>query len=271
LSPHLVAMNTYLLSETLFCLSLAAGAGMMTGLAKRPTGLTALALGGFLGAANLIRPSFQFFPFLLAGFIVWQFRLPQAKKLALILLTGFLIVLAPWHIRNLARFGKIADPKLQIDFLHHGMYPDFMFNGQRESFGFPYRFDPRSPKIAKNNSSVIRENHIFKESHRLMRVLHLPLVLLGWVGCILVWHPAAGRRLSPAGWVVARYFSLILLYFTALHMAGAPFPRYSVPLRPFLYGMSLFAAAWGWQYMRRWWAKRSGLTATTIQTREATK
>ena len=38
----------------------------------------------------------------------------------------------------------------------------------------------------------------------------------------------------------ARVVAALLLYFTILHIIGAPFPRYSVPLRPFQYGMALF-------------------------------
>jgi hypothetical protein len=40
---------------------------------------------------------------------------------------------------------------------------------------------------------------------------------------------------------MTRYISALLIYFTVLHMVGAPFPRYSVPLRPFQYAMALYA------------------------------
>jgi hypothetical protein len=33
---------------------------------------------------------------------------------------------------------------------------------------------------------------------------------------------------------------MLLLYFTLIHMVGAPFPRYSFPLRPLFYGLALF-------------------------------
>ena len=36
----------------------------------------------------------------------------------------------------------------------------------------------------------------------------------------------------------AQGISLLCVYFTALHMVGAPIPRYTVPLRPMLYAMA---------------------------------
>jgi hypothetical protein len=35
-------------------------------------------------------------------------------------------------------------------------------------------------------------------------------------------------------------YVLLLIYYTAFHMIGDPFPRYSTPLRPFLHGLALF-------------------------------
>jgi hypothetical protein len=32
----------------------------------------------------------------------------------------------------------------------------------------------------------------------------------------------------------------LILYFLAVHMVGAPFPRYGIPLRPIVYGLGLF-------------------------------
>jgi hypothetical protein len=77
--------------------------------------------------------------------------------------------------------------------------------------------------------------------------------------------------LAPTGLVVARFVSLVLLYFTAMHMVGAPFPRYSIPLRPFLYGMGLLTAAWGWQFLCRRWVKSKVLPVSMIETTEAMK
>ena len=76
----------------------------------------------------------------------------------------------------------------------------------------------------------------------LMRVTHWPLVLLGLAGALLVWLPSASRSLAPATLIGGRAASLLLLYFLLLHMVLAPYPRYSVPLRPTLYGLAMLAA-----------------------------
>ena len=44
--------------------------------------------------------------------------------------------------------------------------------------------------------------------------------------------------------LLARFISALLIYFTLLHMAGAPFPRYAVPLRPLLYAMAMFTLSY---------------------------
>jgi glucan phosphoethanolaminetransferase (alkaline phosphatase superfamily) len=78
-----------------------------------------------------------------------------------------------------------------------------------------------------------------------MHTLHWPLVLLALAGCIIIWLPASLTRLSEPQAFTARSISLLLIYFTLLHMVGAPFPRYSIPLRPLLYGMAMFTLAIG--------------------------
>lgn len=43
------------------------------------------------------------------------------------------------------------------NFLHHGMYPQFMYEGVPESRGFPYRYDPRAEKIGGDLPFVLKE------------------------------------------------------------------------------------------------------------------
>jgi hypothetical protein len=225
---------------------------------------------------------------------------------------GFTIVMAPWHIRNLVMLHRWSDDRLQISFLHHGMYPDFMYNSQKESYGFPYRFDPRSAEIAQNTMMVLNEiadrflskpaehafwylvkkpmafwswdivqgqgdvfvyavsktpywdQPIFEMQHGLMRCLHALLVLSGLFGCVLVWFTAAVQRLNPLGTATARFISLVLIYYTALHMLGFPEPRYSIPLRPFLYGMSLFAVRMIWVRLRFRFEGRNAIQVAAV-------
>ncbi|MCU0560199.1 MAG: glycosyltransferase family 39 protein [Desulfobacterales bacterium] len=299
LSPHLIVANVYLLTEALFCFFLVAAGWWASRSSRRRAWIITAVLGALLGAAYLIRPSLQLFPLLLALLLGRVLPGCGGFRPAAALLAGFLLVSAPWFGRNLAAIGHPTDPTLPIAFLHHGVYPDFMYNQKKESFGFPYRFDPRSAEISRSTGAVIREamdrfaaapmehavwyllkkplyfwswniiqgqgdafvypvnrtpytyDPVFVWSHRLMQWLHAPIVLLGLLGCVLALLPDAVRGVRPEAVAAVRFVSVMLLFFMFSHMIGAPFPRYSVPLRPLLYGMAVFAGAFVWRAAAR--------------------
>ena len=72
-----------------------------------------------------------------------------------------------------------------------------------------------------------------------MNSLHGLLTILALLTSIFVWFPLAKKMLSEKGLIVARFVSLLLIYFILVHIIGTPLPRYSVPLRPFIYGLSV--------------------------------
>jgi hypothetical protein len=84
------------------------------------------------------------------------------------------------------------------------------------------------------------EKMIFQWTHKMMKLLHGPLVVISLLGSLLAWIYPRPSGLGRNSVYVARFVAALLLYYTILHMIGAPFPRYSVPLRPFQYGMALF-------------------------------
>lgn len=93
--------------------------------AARAAGLALLAgLGG--GAATLIRPSWLLFiPFAMA--IGLTFGRPRVRHLAigLAMLTGFVVIMAPWWIRNWAVCGHFVPTSLQVGAsLYDGLNPD---------------------------------------------------------------------------------------------------------------------------------------------------
>ena len=288
LSPHLIVANSYILTETLFCMVLVLGALQLSKFFMRPSRFQAAAGGLVLGAASLIRPGLQYFPLVFAGILIGHYGMRKGLNFAAVLLLAYLSILSPWIIRNLTTLHLISDDTLKINFLHHGMYPEFKFEGIDESYKFPYRYDPRANEISKSTASVLyeiarrfrqepmrhlkwyiigkpdtfwswntvqgigdaffyrvyqtpyRSNMFFKLTHRLMYHLHWPLVFLGAIGCFLSWLPSLKGLFSEQSIQAARVISALILYFTAIHMIGAPFPRYSIPLRPFLYGMAIF-------------------------------
>ena len=80
----------------------------------------------------------------------------------------------------------------------------------------------------------------FKITHEIMRFIHLPLVIFPVIGSFIAWVPKDKLRLKKPGLFTVRCISLLFGYFILLHIAGAPFPRYSIPIQPIIYGMALF-------------------------------
>lgn len=287
-SPHLIMFNSYILSETLFCFILVLMASLICRYINHPSPWFSIILGLIMGIGSLIRPSLQFFPLLMAIFLLIHFGRKTGLKLAFSMLLGFILILSPWLIRNVITLGKISDKSLMINFLHHGIYPDFKYKQNPDSYRRPYKYDPKSKTISTNVSSVLREiknrfrtdplrhlkwfllkkpikfwswntvqGHgdfyvyyvsqtpysekiIFQWTQKMMKSLHGPLVIISMLGSLLVWLFPRPAGLAKNSIYVARFVAALLLYYTILHMMGAPFPRYSVPLRPFQYGMAMF-------------------------------
>ena len=80
--------------------------------------------------------------------------------------------------------------------------------------------------------------------------LHWPLTILALIASVAVWLPAVSRRLPADALFAARLLSLVMIYFIALHVVVAPYPRYGTPLRPITFGLALFAAATLWARAR---------------------
>lgn len=140
ISPHLVNIGIYLLTETLFMLLFWLGLWLLArGLApeQRRAGLLAAAV---LGLAALTRPVVQYLPFLLALWLIM--RTPASWRRWGGFVGVFLLVFGAWGVRNLISVGSFGDPLAMVATLQHGSYPDFMYRGLPASLGIPYRFDP---------------------------------------------------------------------------------------------------------------------------------
>ncbi len=290
ISPHLVTMNIYVLTETLFCFLVVTTCWAIARAGNNR--LWPFVVSGLLLAiSSLTRPAVQYFIVPWLAYLIWHFRDRQPLRRGVLVLFSFSLIFGIWTIRNLYTLGTTGDDTLMVGTLQHGAYPGFMYNDDPKTLGYPYRFDPKTPQINKSLAAVTEEiQHRFREepakylrwylfgkpialwswnmvegmgdvfeypvtstpydylpqfqlTHKVMYALHWPLVLLAFAGCIIVWLPASLTRLSESQSFTARSISLLLIYFTLLHMVGAPYPRYSIPLRPFLYGMSMFTVA----------------------------
>lgn len=83
------------------------------------------------------------------------------------------------------------------------------------------------------------EDPTFDRLRHAMFWLHWPLMLLGMAGIVLAWWRSGRSGMDKEQLVAARAISLVVLYAIALHMVGAPYPRYGVPFRPLLYPLAL--------------------------------
>lgn len=308
LSPHLINMNVYLMTESIATFTMVlflwlfarvttfnrisnsaiyANEAIISRNNLQYHHLPWLLLGVIHAIGTLIRPTMQWYIFPLLGII---YALPKQKwchpwQRVFLLFLGFFIVMLPWWIRNTYYFGELNNSMLLINTLHHGMYPSFIYNNIPESFGYPYRFDPHSSTIAGSLNSVLSEiihrfmvapgqhlywyligkpimfwswsndaagagdvfifpmlrtpfatNSILRWIHDIMRFLHIPLVLAGMLSSIIVWLPPKKQHVQRIELVwFRRIISSILLYFVVLHMIGAPFPRYNIPILPVMY------------------------------------
>lgn len=292
LSPHLVSLGTYLLTEALFALLLVAG--LLQTLRALDGGRVAQAIGAgaLLGAAAMTRATLNYLPVaLLLLALLPGLRHRYGRTLLVVALT-LALPLVLWGLRNLLVTGHWSDPTLSMNMLHHGMYPDFMYDADPRSYGMPYRFDPDSARITSGIGefwTVLRErfaadpgtywhwylwgklatflqwsivagqgdvfvypviyspyyaNPNYIASYVLMYWLHLPLVWLGSAAALVFCVRALRGRPVDAGVLL---LALVVVYFLLLHIVGAPFPRYRIPLQPVLYVLALAALHALWQ------------------------
>ncbi len=185
LSPHLVTVNVYLLSESLFGFLLISFLWLLSRLKSAPHPLMLLFIGAILAATSLTRPWVQYFIFLLIPLLLFfRSHIEKPRQVSVYIAVGFFALLSLWIIRNVVTLGMATDSALMVNTLHHGMYPNFMYDHRPESFGFPYHFDPRSTAISASLQSVLTEIlRRFRESpleHLQWYLLGKPVALLSW-------------------------------------------------------------------------------------------
>lgn len=90
---------------------------------------------------------------------------------------------------------------------------------------------------------------IFSATHFLMKRTHWLLVILALLASVAVWIPVCARRISSESLFAARVLSLLIFYFIAVHVVGAPFPRYGIPMRPVIYGLAMLFCSQYYNYV----------------------
>ena len=138
-------MNSYLLTETFYCFCLVCLL-LISSLFQYSNEYRVSAGAGFgLGLTSLVKPGLQYFFIPIAA--LFATHTPQSKlKVVGIFILIFSLVFGAWAVRKFETIGKTSDPTLKNNFLHHGLYPDFIYDG-----------DPRSGEIAFSINSSLEE------------------------------------------------------------------------------------------------------------------
>ena len=151
LSPHLINMNVYLLTETLFCFFLVAAVTTLAHEKTLKSPWLLLLTGMLLGAATLTRPWIQGYALILFLFL-WFPQKQVPPRHAVFLLLGLSLLLSPWLLRNQLSIGMLSDPLPSITSIYHGSFPNMMLNDRPETLGFAYHFDPRAGELSSSST-----------------------------------------------------------------------------------------------------------------------
>jgi hypothetical protein len=284
ISPHLINASVYILTETLFTFLLGVHLLALEKTLSSKNLYWAMFAGILLAISLLVRPTTQylFIVYLLVVALKFRFTLQKNWKVLFCLLLPVLIATTSWSIRNIVATGYASDSSLTANFLQHGMYINMMYDGHPETYGYPYRYDPKNEELQGNVGKVLEsigqhfmqeprrylawlligkpieffswnltesvgdafiyapiyspylDNPLFRFTHHIAQVLHPFLMFLGIIGAFV----AVFQKKKHT---TAILLSIVMFYFVGFHIIGAPFPRYSIPLRPISYGLALFA------------------------------
>lgn len=184
ISPHLVTMNIYLLSETLFCFFVVLAILLITIAAKTTRSTTPVLAGLTLGAAALTHPMMLYFVVPLAIFLLYCWGWNSGWKKVIAVVLGFSLLYGGWIVRNINTLGAPGDNTLMLAALRTGVYVDMMYQNDPQSYGYPYRFDPRFDKTSRDLPSVMTEisNEFRQDPIKQLRwyILGKPLTLWSW-------------------------------------------------------------------------------------------
>lgn len=184
ISPHLVTMNIYLLSETLFCFFVVLAILLIIRSAEKSGIVTPMLAGLALGASALAHPMLLYFIVPLVFFLLYSWSWNSGWKKTAAIVLGFSLLCGPWLARNIATLGVPGDNTLMLAALRTGVYVDMMYRNDPQSYAYPYRFDPKFEDTSRDLSSVIAEvgNEFRKAPVALLRwyILGKPLTLWSW-------------------------------------------------------------------------------------------
>jgi 4-amino-4-deoxy-L-arabinose transferase-like glycosyltransferase len=290
-SPHLISMNGYLLTETLFAFTLTLFLLLFLIAIKTGHGVIFCAAGAVAGAGYLVNPVIYFAPLLFAGlfFMAKEWRHSpgggRKNKTIWLFLVAFMVPWLLWSVRgrlNVPASSASSANRALDNFIigaHHDFFDIWRANprdpanpaklDEQKVKGSWSKFiailagrildDPghyakwyfyEKPKILWSWDILIGQGDVyvyevttswFQNSglagaiHSVMKSIHWWLFLLCFLGAIFI---ITDLRRNPGGMVTFVY--LLMIYVSAVYVVLQAEPRYSIPLRPFMYLGAMF-------------------------------
>ena len=175
LSPHLIAMTGYLLTETLFAFMVLSALWLFLEATQRNSLALHTVAGVLFGMAYLANETALFLPILLYGALFWrQWRtsiVMERMRAMSVSIAVFLIFPLGWSLRTALVVSPGSPHGLQraLSTMAHGSYPGYVYKSEAYKY-YPYREDPQQPEFS---SSLKRFASIFYErfSQRPMRYI----------------------------------------------------------------------------------------------------
>jgi len=142
LSPHMVVMNGYLLTETLFGFLLLAALYLLARACECGDSTHLVAAAIAFGLTCLVNET----ALLLLPLLLLVFRQHLIGRQRAVLLIVFALFPGGWMLRNQTQLppGAETGATRAIDTLSHGSYPGFIYKDPRYRY-FPYKEDPAQP------------------------------------------------------------------------------------------------------------------------------
>ncbi len=295
ISPHLVAMDDYLLTESLFTFVLILSFYLLC-VGWRFKKRSVLFFSGIgWGYAFLVKPLAMLLgPFVATVLFIdplrWKLRITvDTIKMTCMFLIGMSLTIAPFFIRNYLVLNKIfPESGRGWASIVDGTYINLTYKNPR-FYGYPYKDDPLNPKMHRDKGFFFKtlkerfferpidyikwylggkilcawrwdvvtghhdvyvypmrrfgfhSNKILFFIHSAMKFIHW---LIFWIAilCPFILFAAykTGRLpfISQEGVYIMPYI-LIIIYFFTVATLMFPIPRYFIPIRPYIYTLSI--------------------------------
>lgn len=254
ISPHLVAMNVYLLTESLFTFLIGTLVWAFSHAARRPDKKALFMVGVVVGLTSLVRSTTLYLPLVLALLIMalWWADRRKGALLAAMMMLGFFVSYSPWLVRNqIVRLEKTRS--LAVDSIHKGMYPWLMYQNNPKTLGVPDRYDPAWNETGASLALVVgeinRNFHADPGGYVQWYLVGKPIMYLSWnalagMGDVFVYQVIRSPMLTEGAFLVSHDLSKLLHWlFVVMAVLGMLFvlvPSVAATLKKEEYRFYLF-------------------------------